>query len=287
MTPPDRPRTRLLDRLHARGQHRRGLRRPHRPPRGARLDPRCPDRRLRPPQPRALHRPRPLGPPHRLGPQRPLTRRPRANGRHPRRLARAAHRPQPRLRRARPRTLRRRPRLGHWYLVTPRLPARPLVEITTAFLIVVIIQGILFAVSLAVSVDDPVGGRDRALSSDPTFWLRIVIGFGLTLLFGWMAWTTARMRSMMAATGLLYLTTRRPRRPDRCPSPHARQWPPAVTPRRPQLKPREKEHRHTRACRGYLAKRGKDIKREHLKIAATGAAMTSIKKSSAYSTTSC
>ena len=97
--------------------------------------------------------------------------------------------------------------LGHWYLVTPRLPARPLVEITTAFLIVVIIQGILFAVSLAVSVDDPIGGRDRALSSDPTFWLRIVIGFGLTLLFGWMAWTTARMRSMMAATGLLYLTT--------------------------------------------------------------------------------
>ena len=97
--------------------------------------------------------------------------------------------------------------LGHWYLVTPRLPARPLVEITTAFLIVVIVQAVLFGVALAVSVDEPVGGRDLSLTSDPTFWLRIVVGFVLPLVFGWMAWTTARMRSMMAATGLLYLTT--------------------------------------------------------------------------------
>ena len=97
--------------------------------------------------------------------------------------------------------------LGHWYLVTPRLPARPLVEVTSAFLIVVLIQAILFGVAIAVSVDDPVGGRDQSLTGDPTFWLRIVVGFVLPLLFGWMAWTTARMRSMMAATGLLYLTT--------------------------------------------------------------------------------
>ncbi len=97
--------------------------------------------------------------------------------------------------------------LGHWYLVTPRLPARPLVEITTAFLLIVIVQAALFAVALVVSVEAPIGGRDRSLSSDPTFWLRIVIGFALPLVFGWMAWTTARMRSMMAATGLLYLTT--------------------------------------------------------------------------------
>lgn len=97
--------------------------------------------------------------------------------------------------------------LGHWYLVTPRLPARPLVEITTALLIVVAIQAVLFGVALAVTVEEPIGGRDLALSSDPTFWLRIVIGFALPLVFGWMAWMTARMRSMMAATGLLYLTT--------------------------------------------------------------------------------
>ena len=97
--------------------------------------------------------------------------------------------------------------LGHWYLVTPRLPAQPLVELTTAFLIVVLIQAILFGAALLVTVEDAEGGRDLPLSSDPTFWLRIVIGFILPLIFGWMAWTTARMRSMMAATGLLYLTT--------------------------------------------------------------------------------
>ena len=97
--------------------------------------------------------------------------------------------------------------LGHWYLVTPRLPARPLNEVTGAFLIIVVVQLILFGIALAVAVDTPIGGRDRPLTEDVTFWLRIVVGFALPLIFGWMAWTTSRMRSMMAATGLLYLTT--------------------------------------------------------------------------------
>ena len=97
--------------------------------------------------------------------------------------------------------------LGHWYLVTPRLPARALNELTGAFLTVVIVQLILFGVALVVAVETPIGGRDRALFGDVTFWLRIVVGFALPLIFGWMAWTTSRMRSMMAATGLLYLTT--------------------------------------------------------------------------------
>ena len=97
--------------------------------------------------------------------------------------------------------------LGHWYLVTPRLPARPLNEVTGAFLLIVVVQIILFGIALAVPVETPIGGRDRPLADDVTFWLRIVVGFALPLIFGWMAWTTSRMRSMMAATGLLYLTT--------------------------------------------------------------------------------
>ena len=96
--------------------------------------------------------------------------------------------------------------LGHWYLVTPRLPARPLNELTAAFLLIVLIQLALFGIALAVAVETPIGGRDRALADDVTFWLRIVVGFALPLIFGWMAWTTSKMRSMMAATGLLYLT---------------------------------------------------------------------------------
>ena len=97
--------------------------------------------------------------------------------------------------------------LGHWYLVTPRLPAQPLVELTGALLIVIAVQAGLFGAALAVTVTEPSGGREVELYDDPTFWLRIVVGFALPALFGWMAWQSARIRSMMAATGLLYLAT--------------------------------------------------------------------------------
>ena len=96
--------------------------------------------------------------------------------------------------------------LGHWYLVTPRLPARPLNEVTLGLLAVLVVQGALLAVAVAVPVDAvPEGRRDRSLANDVTFWLRIVVGIGLPLIFGWMAWESSRIRSMMAATGLLYL----------------------------------------------------------------------------------
>lgn len=98
--------------------------------------------------------------------------------------------------------------LGHWYLVTPRLPARPLNEVTALLIAFVVLQVLLFALAVALPVDeDPVGGRDIALTDDVTFWLRIVVGLAMPLLFGWMAWSSSRIRSMMAATGLLYLVT--------------------------------------------------------------------------------
>ena len=98
--------------------------------------------------------------------------------------------------------------LGHWYLVTPRLPSRPLNEITLLFLGVVLVQSLLFGLAIALPVDeDPRGGRDVPLADDATFWLRIIVGLAMPLLFGWMAWSSSRMRSMMAATGLLYLVT--------------------------------------------------------------------------------
>jgi hypothetical protein len=98
--------------------------------------------------------------------------------------------------------------LGHWYLVTPRLPAQPLNEITLVLLIVVALQVVLLAIALAVPVDEtPIGGRDRPLAEDVTFWLRIVVGLAMPLIFGAMALASSRIRSMMAATGLLYLVT--------------------------------------------------------------------------------
>jgi hypothetical protein len=98
--------------------------------------------------------------------------------------------------------------LGHWYLVTPRLPAQPLNEITLALLIVLPIQIVLLIVALVAPIDEtPIGGRDRPLAEDPTFWLRIVVGLIMPLIFGAMAYASSRIRSMMAATGLLYLVT--------------------------------------------------------------------------------
>ena len=98
--------------------------------------------------------------------------------------------------------------LGHWYLVTPRLPAQPLNEITLLFLLVVMVQILLFGLAVALPVDQaPQGGRDIELADDVTFWLRILVGLAMPLVFGWMAWASSRARSMMSATGLLYLVT--------------------------------------------------------------------------------
>ena len=98
--------------------------------------------------------------------------------------------------------------LGHWYLVTPRLPPRPMNEVTFAFLVVLLLQAILLGLALALPIDeDPKGGRDRALADDVTFWLRIVVGLIMPAAFGWMAWSSSRIRSMMAATGLMYIAT--------------------------------------------------------------------------------
>ena len=98
--------------------------------------------------------------------------------------------------------------LGHWYLVTPRLPARPLNEVITVLLWIILLQVVLLALAVSIHVDEsPMGGRDRPLAEDVSFWLRIVVGMVIPLAFGWMAWAAARTRSMMTATGLLYLVT--------------------------------------------------------------------------------
>lgn len=98
--------------------------------------------------------------------------------------------------------------LGHWYLVTPRLPARPLNEVTLAFLLLIAVQGAVVAWALLAPVQEtPVGGRDVALHDNPAFWLRVGVGLVFPAIVGGMAWSSSRMRSMMSATGLLYLVT--------------------------------------------------------------------------------
>ena len=96
--------------------------------------------------------------------------------------------------------------LGHWYLVTPRLPAKPLNEVTFLLLVLLTIQVFLLVLAVAVPVDErPAGGRDVAIEANRAFWLRVGVGLAFPLVVGWMAWSSSRIRSMMSATGLLYL----------------------------------------------------------------------------------
>ena len=98
--------------------------------------------------------------------------------------------------------------LGHWYLVTPRLPTRPLNEVTGLLVLVILTQIALLIAAATGPVDEtPLGGRDKALLDNLAFWLRIGVGLAFPLVLAWMAWASSRLGGMMSATGLLYLGT--------------------------------------------------------------------------------
>lgn len=95
--------------------------------------------------------------------------------------------------------------LGHWYLVTPRLPSRPLDIVTFGLIIALVAQGVLLVVNLIVPVrETPASQSDLSLGEHPAFWMRI-LALLLPMALSWMAWRSSRERAMNAATGLLYL----------------------------------------------------------------------------------
>ena len=102
--------------------------------------------------------------------------------------------------------------LGHWYLVTPRLPEAPLVLFARVLLALVALQVVLAIVWLATGAGPGVGGT----ADDGPFsalvgpwalfvWLRLIVGLAFPLVVSWAAVQTARSRSMESATGLLYI----------------------------------------------------------------------------------
>lgn len=98
--------------------------------------------------------------------------------------------------------------LGHWYLVTPRLPERPLNELTLLLLVVVGVQSLLVLVNVVLPVREvPVGPDvpDVGLAANIWFWLRIGVGLVFPLGLAFMAWQSSVVRAMMSATGLLYI----------------------------------------------------------------------------------
>jgi hypothetical protein len=97
--------------------------------------------------------------------------------------------------------------LGHWYLVTPKLPEAPLVLVARLLLAVVAIQVVLFAAWVALG-GGPAGVAGFEALRGPWalfVWLRLIVGLLFPLVVSWAAVQTARTRSMESATGLLYI----------------------------------------------------------------------------------
>jgi hypothetical protein len=96
--------------------------------------------------------------------------------------------------------------LGHWYLVTPKLPEGPLILLSRVLFGLVAAQVILFGVSMTLGAGS--GGGPFSPLGGPWaqfVWLRLLVGLVFPLIVSWAAIQTARSRSMESATGLLYI----------------------------------------------------------------------------------
>ena len=97
--------------------------------------------------------------------------------------------------------------LGHWYLVTPRLPEQPLNEMTLGLLGILGLETLLLVVNLIAPVREAPQALTVGIGQNPALWLRVGVGLLFPIALCSMAWRSSRMRGMMSATGLLYLAT--------------------------------------------------------------------------------
>lgn len=104
--------------------------------------------------------------------------------------------------------------LGHWYLVTPRLPRRPLEELTLLLLAAVALQALLLIMNVAIPARETPAATaflgPTTLGANPAFWLRIAIGLVFPAALSYMSYVSskgypANENAMMSATGLLYI----------------------------------------------------------------------------------
>ncbi|HEX9983011.1 MAG TPA: hypothetical protein VGF69_07095 [Thermoanaerobaculia bacterium] len=87
--------------------------------------------------------------------------------------------------------------LGHWYLVVRGMSIDPLKRLSIATLVTTIVKILVVTVSLVV--------MDSAAARDIFFWMRAGWGLLGPLFLFPMVWGTVRIRSTMAATGILYV----------------------------------------------------------------------------------
>jgi hypothetical protein len=97
--------------------------------------------------------------------------------------------------------------LGHWYLVTPKLPEAPLILLSRVLLGVLALQVVLFVAWVALGAGPARGAPFSALTGSSALfvWMRLIVGLVFPLIVSWAAVQTARTRSMESATGLLYI----------------------------------------------------------------------------------
>jgi len=97
--------------------------------------------------------------------------------------------------------------LGHWYLVTPKLPEGPLILLARVLLVVVAVQVVLFWAWIATGAGPAAVAPFSSLTGPWALfvWLRLIVGLVFPLVVCWASVQTARTRSMESATGLLYI----------------------------------------------------------------------------------
>jgi hypothetical protein len=97
---------------------------------------------------------------------------------------------------------------GHWYLVKPSLDEKPLNEITLIAIAAVCAQLLITAINAIVPAGTTIESDALlaiSLPENPAFWLRVGVGLLFPIALAFMAYTSSKERSMMSATGLLYI----------------------------------------------------------------------------------
>ncbi len=97
---------------------------------------------------------------------------------------------------------------GHWYLVKPTLDEKPLNELALIALAAIGIELIVTAINAIIPVGAPINTDALlavSLPENPGFWLRVGIGILFPAALTYMAYVSSKERSMMSATGLLYI----------------------------------------------------------------------------------
>jgi hypothetical protein len=99
---------------------------------------------------------------------------------------------------------------GHWYLTNSGLPKEPLEYMSLLVAAALALQVLLLVAGVVVPPREVPAGAAAlgvALGANPAFWLRVGVGLLFPLVLALLAYRAASIRGMMAATGLLYITT--------------------------------------------------------------------------------